>query len=109
MTHSPDLRAAGAALLADGAPTHAFQDGDGTWYDVPCDCPRAAGRHRAPAEVARIAGEQAAARRAANSERVAELGLLKSESIAASLREVEDRRRARRAERAGQLDLGGMP
>jgi hypothetical protein len=37
---SPDeVRALGAALLAEGEPTHPRQDDDdGAWYDVPCDC-----------------------------------------------------------------------
>jgi hypothetical protein len=50
---------------------------------------------------------QVAERRRRNEERVAELGLLEPDAIAASLREVEVQRRKRRAARAGQLDLGG--
>ncbi|MGI5245082.1 hypothetical protein [Dactylosporangium sp. CA-139066] len=58
-------------------------------------------------DVDRLAREQAEERRRRNAELVAKLGLLKPEVIAASLREAEDLRRARLAERAGQLDLGG--
>ncbi|GAA2608550.1 hypothetical protein GCM10010399_44220 [Dactylosporangium fulvum] len=48
-------------------------------------------------------------RRRLNAARIAELGADTSpEAVAAQLREAERKRRQRRAERAGQLDLGGQ-
>lgn len=42
-TREAYLRGLGAQERAAGRPTHAMQDADGTWYDLPCDCP---GGHR---------------------------------------------------------------
>jgi hypothetical protein len=48
-------------------------------------------------------------RRRRNRERIAELGIdLSPEGIAAEGHQIERERRARRAERAGQLDFGGV-
>lgn len=48
-------------------------------------------------------------RRRRNEERIAELGIdLTPEGIAAEGREIERERAARRAERAGRLNLGGV-
>lgn len=37
-TETDRLRADGARLRANNHPTHAKQDDDGSWFDVPCDC-----------------------------------------------------------------------
>jgi hypothetical protein len=47
-----EVRAAGAALLAQGRPTHPRQDDDGNWYDVPCDCSIAVPAVSTPEELA---------------------------------------------------------